>query len=45
MSFGRVDADEARGFDLPDRPILDMDYVGPFVDTEHSVAGVSINNR
>ena len=39
VSFGRVDADEARGFDLPDRPILDMEYVGPFVDTEHSVAG------
>ena len=39
VSFGRVDADEARGFELPDRPILDMVYVGPFVDSEHSVAG------
>ena len=39
VSFGRVDADEARGFELPDRPILDMLYVGPFVDSEHSVAG------
>ena len=39
VSFGRVDADEARGFELPDRPILDMFYAGPFVDSEHSVAG------
>lgn len=39
MSFGRVDADEARGFKLPDRPILDLQYAGPFVDTEHSVGG------
>ena len=39
MSFGRVDADEARGFKLTDRPLLDLQYVGPFEKAEHAVAG------
>jgi hypothetical protein len=39
VSFGRVDVDQARGFDLTARPMMDLYHVGSFVQTEHGVQG------
>ncbi len=39
VSFGRVDLDEAREAPLINRPMLDLLYIGSFLQTEHGVNG------